>query len=158
MLYADIKHGFSLRIPDWWERYLVIRRNVKFQDTVYAVSFQFKYRGKVYTEVMDVLVYRMDLRRWHEVYDDSPIVYMGHRDGLVFAYAVPSEPPEEFLNESKDDYDEVKYGTQLRLLRRMINEDVPRIARTFKFLPAIPPPTATATSIATKKAHRKCSR
>lgn len=158
VLYADLRYGFSLRIPGWWERYLVIRRNAKFEDAAYAVSFRFKYRGKVYIDVMNVLVYRLDPKRWHEAYDDSPIVYMGHRDGLVFAYSVPSEPPEEFLNESKDDYDEVKYGTPLRLLRRMVNEDVPRIAKTLKFLPLTPPPTATVTSIATKKAHRKCSR
>ncbi|MNN88735.1 hypothetical protein D3C81_2064600 [compost metagenome] len=75
----------------------------------------------------------MTLKQWHdEGYDESPILLLAQQRGRIFAYTVPGELPDEFLNKSKDDYDYRKYGRPIRLLKRMVNDDVPKIVKSFR--------------------------
>ncbi|RED59282.1 hypothetical protein [Cohnella lupini] len=131
-LYRDPKYGFLMRLPCRWRNYIVVKRTKRISEAKYAVFFLFKYKGKVYEEALTILVYRMPLKRWREYYEGSPIQFLAQRSGLVFAYSTPSELPDDFLNESKEDYDYKKYGRPIRLLKRMVNADVPNIVNTFR--------------------------
>ncbi|WP_151734847.1 hypothetical protein [Paenibacillus tengchongensis] len=132
-VYRDPKFGFSMIIPGWWQKYSVIERSPSAGDADYGVFFLFKYKGKTYGDVFSLLVFRMSLQRWiNESYDDSPYVRLATRDGLIFAYTTPGELPEEFLDETGNDYDDVKYALPIRLMSRMVNGDAPKIARSLK--------------------------
>jgi hypothetical protein len=132
--YRDPKYGFSLRLPCWWRNYIVIRRRTRLTDEEYGVFFLFKYKGKVYEDVLSILVFRMTRKQWRKQgYEDSPFVLLAERNGRIIAYLTPEELPEEFLDKTKMDYDYKKYGRQIRLLKRMVNEDVPIIVKTLKF-------------------------
>ncbi len=103
-------------------------------DAEYAVHFLFKYQGKTYGEALSLLVFRMTRKQWVELgYEDSPFFFLAERNGRIFAYTVPGELPSEFLNETLDDYDYVKYGRPIGLLVRMVEKDVPNIVKTLRF-------------------------
>ncbi|WP_379131121.1 hypothetical protein [Paenibacillus sp. sgz500958] len=133
LLYSDPKYGFHLKLPRSWKCYTVVKRTGRTGDEEYGVHFYFKYKGKVYEPALSMLVFRMTLKKWRDDgYDESPFIRLAVRDGLIFAYIVPEELPSEFLNKSGDDYDYKKYGRPIRLLKHMVNDDVPRIVKTFK--------------------------
>ncbi|MFD0671019.1 hypothetical protein [Cohnella sp. GCM10027633] len=133
MKYTDPKYGFSLRLPDWWTKYIVVERLNRFGEALYGVQFLFKYEGKVYTDVLTLSVYRMTRKQWRDRgYDDTPLNFLAERNGRIFVYSVPGEPPEEFYDENSEDGYDPKYAIPLDLLRRMINDDVPRLVKTFK--------------------------
>ncbi|WP_056623959.1 hypothetical protein [Paenibacillus sp. Soil750] len=112
---------------------MVIKRSGRSGDEAYGVQFLFKYRGKVYTDIFTVSMYSMTRKQWRDKgYEDSPSIVLYGGNGRLFAYYTPEEPPDEFFdNKSKDGFNK-KYSKQLNLLRRMINDDVPKIAKTFK--------------------------
>ena len=137
--YIDQKYGFILRIPDWWRPYVIVRKWGKSGDSAYSVQFLFKYKGIVYTDIFTLSVYRMSPQQWRrEGYDDSPLVLVASRNGRLFAYSTPGEPPAIFFDESSKDGFNPKYRRPLNLLKRMINMDVPKIAKTIQFVKGKP--------------------
>lgn len=133
LLYRDPRYGFTVKLPRWWKCYTSVKRSSRLQDAEYGVFFRFKYKGKIYDDALSLLVYKMTLKQWHdEGYDESPILLLAQQRGRIFAYTVPGELPDEFLNKSKDDYDYRKYGRPIRLLKRMVNDDVPKIVKSFR--------------------------
>ncbi len=134
LFYKDLKYGFSLRFPRWWKKFIIVKRQKRLIGAEYGVSFLFKYKGKVYEEVLSLLVFRMTRKKWRDKgYEDSPINFLAERNGLIYAYTVPEELPDDFLKKSKQDYDYRKYGRPICLLKRMVNKDVPRIVRTLSY-------------------------
>ena len=132
-IYRDPIYGFSLRIPSWWKPYIVVRRTTRTIDSEYGAFFLFKYKGKIYTDVLSLLVFRKSLKQWQdEGFDESPIIRLAVRNRRIFAYATPGELPHDFLNDTEMDYDYVKYGIPIRLLKRMVNDDVPKIVKTLR--------------------------
>ncbi|MZQ80915.1 hypothetical protein GQF01_02015 [Paenibacillus sp. 5J-6] len=135
--YRDPKYNFSIDIPTWWKKYIVIRTHTppgNSYNVIYDVTIDFKYKGKVYISPYSLLVFKMSLKKWREGgYDNSYYKFITSQRGLIFAGNVPSEPPSEFLKQDGSDYDYKKYGTPLRLLSRMVNEDVPKINKSFRF-------------------------
>ncbi|WP_150268747.1 hypothetical protein [Paenibacillus tepidiphilus] len=136
-VYRDPNYGFRLTIPGWWRKYTVIERSTSAGDADYGVFFIFKYKGKTYGDVFSLLVFRMSLKRWiDDGYDESPFIRLAARNGLIYAYTTPEELPEEFLDKTGNDYDYVKYAVPIRLMSRMVNDDAPKIAKSFKLGPA----------------------
>lgn len=132
--YTDPKYGFALRIPNWWRPYLVVQRIGRSGEMAYGVQFLFKYKGKIYTDIITFSVYRMTPKQWRDKgYDESPLVLVAARNGRIFAYSTPGELPPEFLDSSGNDYDYQKYGRPIRLLKRMVNKDAPELVKTFRF-------------------------
>lgn len=134
ILYRDPAYGFTVQLPRWWKSYIVVKRMQRPIDAEYGVSFVFRYKGKVYDEVLTLLVYRMTRKQWRDKgYENSPIVFLAERSGLIYAYTLPEELPDAFLDPSKQNYDYKKYGRPIRLLKRMVNKDAPVIVKTFRF-------------------------
>jgi hypothetical protein len=138
-LYKDPRYGFTVRIPDWWRPYTVIDRTRSGGETEYDVRFLFKYRGKTYGDVLTISVFKMSRQEWiRQGYDSAPFILIGERNGRLFAYSTPGELPDEFLKKDKSDYDYVKFGRPIRFMKRMVNDDVPKIIGTFH-LPGLKP-------------------
>ncbi|WP_248928767.1 hypothetical protein [Paenibacillus hamazuiensis] len=134
ILYRDRKFGFTLKFPEYWRRYTVMSRKNDMLDAEYTVHFIFKYRGKTYGPVLSVIVFRMTRKEWvDQGYEDSPLRFIAEHDKHVFAYDTPEELPSEFIDKKTGDYDYVKYGKQIRLMKRMVNRDVPLIVKTMRF-------------------------
>lgn len=132
--YRDTRYGFTLRIPSWWRSYCVISKTRTDRDAEYELHFKFKYKGKVYEDIFTVLVYRITKKQWvEEGYEESPLVFMAEMDGRVFAYITPEELPYAFVNKKTGDYDYAKYGQAIRLLKRMVNDEVPVITQSIRF-------------------------
>lgn len=132
-MYRDEKYGFTLTFPRWWKSYTIIKKQRAFKDAEYDVHFKFKYKGKVYDDIFSVLVFNMKRKEWNKEYKDSPLVFLGESEGHVFAYITPEELPYAFIDPKTDDYNYKKYGNAIRLLKRMVNQEVPRIAKTIRF-------------------------
>lgn len=133
LLYRDPKYGFYLRIPRWWKSYIAVKREERLMDAEYGVQFLFKYKGKQYGDVLTMLVYRMSRKQWRDQgYEDSPVVFLAERNGLIYAYTLPEELPDAFLDKDGQDYDYKKYGIPIRLMKRMVNHDVPILIKTFR--------------------------
>ncbi|KUP24667.1 hypothetical protein AWJ19_19975 [Paenibacillus sp. DMB5] len=131
-IYRDPRFGFTLKLPRSWKIYTTLERSNRLEDAEYGVFFRFKYKGKLYDDVLSLFVFKMTLKQWHdEGYDDSPYSFLAARGGRIYAYTVPEELPDEFLNKSGDDYDYKKYGREIHLLKRMVNDEVPQIVKTF---------------------------
>ncbi|WP_159884700.1 hypothetical protein [Paenibacillus puerhi] len=134
MIYKNEKYGFTLRFPSWWRRYVVVSKQRQDPESEYEVHFRFKYKGKVYDDIVAILVYRMTRKEWIRLgYEDSPLTYLGSYDGRVFAALTPEELPEAFLDKKTGDYDYKKYGVPIGLLKRMVNRDVPVVLRSIAF-------------------------
>ncbi|MCR8636705.1 hypothetical protein [Paenibacillus radicis (ex Xue et al. 2023)] len=134
LLYRDEKYGFTLTFPRWWKPYTVIKKQKYDKDTEYELHFRFKYKGKTYDDIFALLVYKMTRKEWiKQGYEDSPLSFLAESDGHVFAYITPEELPEAFVDPKTGDYNYKKYGNAIRLLKRMVNQDVPRIVKTLHF-------------------------
>ncbi|MCS7463262.1 hypothetical protein N0M98_24365 [Paenibacillus doosanensis] len=134
ILYRDSRYGFTLSIPRWWSSYIVVRRDKGELNSEYGVHFRFKYKGKLYEDVMTVVVLPLTYKQWVEQgYEDSPLVFIAEHCGKVFAYYTPEELPDAFIDPKTQEYDFKKYAIPIKLLKRMVNEDAPRIARSIRF-------------------------
>jgi hypothetical protein len=133
-VYRDARFGFRLKLPSRWRTHTVVHRSARLIDAEYGVFFLFKYKGKLFEDLFGLYVFRMTLKQWREQgYDESPFVFLTRRNGRIFAYLTLEELPHDFLNKSKDDYDYKKYGKEINLIRGMVNVDVPKIVKTFRF-------------------------
>lgn len=136
-----------LRIPGWWRSYLVISTRKGDRPVECEVHFTFRYKGKTYDDILTLSVFALTLKEWkRQGYDDSPYVLLKERGGKIFAYTTPEELPYEFIDPKTGDYDYKKYGVPIRLLKRMVNVDVPRLVKTFRF-------SAAAGAAVPKAAH-----
>lgn len=132
-MYLDPVYGFSVKLPRSWKTFTVVRTRRKLTDAEYGVFFLFKYKGKVYEDVLSLYVFKMTLKQWQdEGYDESPYIFLAERGGRIYAYMVPGELPGDFLDETGFDYDYEKYKREIDLLQRMVNDEVPEIVKTFK--------------------------
>ena len=134
-LYRDKTYGFMLQFPEWWTPYCVVDRTVYDRSSLYELHFLFRYKGRIYGDVFNLVVMKMTLREWkRKGYTESPLSLLTYRNGLIFAYVTPGELPEAFIDPKTGEYDEKKYKRQIRMMKRMVNRDVPRIAESFRLL------------------------
>lgn len=132
--YRNTRYGFTLRLPKWWRCYLAVSSGKGDRPVEYETHFTFKYKGKQYEDIFTVAVFDLTHKEWiKEGYGDSPYVYLGEHRNKVFAYITPSELPYQFIDPKTGEYNEAKYGRAIRLLKRMVNHDVPRIVKSFRF-------------------------
>jgi hypothetical protein len=135
IIYFNKEYKFSVSFPKWWERYCYIHTNNVIEEAEATISINMKYarnyNGKKETNVFRIVVFRMSKSQWDENYKESPFSYIAHRNGRVFTYIPSNEPPREFLKKDKSDFDYSNPDFQ-RLLK-MINEDLPKIIKSFKF-------------------------
>ncbi|MCZ8515691.1 hypothetical protein O9H85_25425 [Paenibacillus filicis] len=133
IVYRSTRYGFTLQIPGWWRPYICTSGIGRSRETEAEYHFRFKYKGRAYDDVFALLVFRLSRREWLESYGDSPYVYISEQDGRVFAYVTPEELPEAFIDKKTGEYDFKRFGTAIALLKRMVNRDVPLIAKTLRF-------------------------
>jgi hypothetical protein len=137
LLYRDELYGFTLTFPRWWKHYAVIKPGTTDQNTEYGLHVRFNYNGKVYGDIFKLLVFRMTRKEWiNQGYEDSPLRFIAEEEGRVFAYMTPEELPHKFIDPKTGDYNYIKYGNAIRLLKRMVIQEVPRIADTLHFTKA----------------------
>ncbi|CAG7651085.1 hypothetical protein PAESOLCIP111_06243 [Paenibacillus solanacearum] len=133
IVYRNERYGFTLRFPGWWRNYCVVSRAKLDRETEYEVHFRFKYRGQVYEDILALLIYRMTRKEWIDRgYEESPLGYLAEFDGRIIAYSAPEELPYAFVDSKTGDYNYKKYGAVIELLKRMVNQDVPRIVQTLQ--------------------------
>ncbi|MFE5323580.1 hypothetical protein ACFQ88_33345 [Paenibacillus sp. NPDC056579] len=134
IVYHDKKYGFQLVFPRWWKNYVVIRRDKGDPTAEYVLHFKFKYKGKLYDDVLTILVLPITFHQWmDEGYSESPLTFLGEYEGRVFASLTPEALPDAFLDPQTKQVDYKKYGIPIRLLNRMVNDDDPRILRSIRF-------------------------
>lgn len=132
--YRNYRYRFTLRIPAWWRSFCKVTSSLPRGDAEYELHFLFRYRGKQYGDIFTLLVYPMNREEWlRQGYGESPLVPIAEHGGRMFVYVTPEELPYEFVDRSTGDYDYGKYGKAIKLLKRMVNEEVPRIAQTLRF-------------------------
>lgn len=129
----DRAYGFSLQLPAWWEPYIVVRKSGRISGSEHALRILFRYEGVTYGEVLSVLVFKMSLRQWKQAYGDSPLAYIGTRGGRVYAYSVPEELPYAFVDPDTGEYDEKEFGEPIRLLKKMVNQEVPQVIASLRW-------------------------
>jgi hypothetical protein len=131
--YHYIAYGFEIAFPRWWNRYTSVgKTTTSGQET--TISFLFRYRGHVYEPVVTILIVTLSEKEWRRQYEDSPFVFLGEQKGRSYAYVLPEELPETFLQPDKLDYDYKRYGRPIRLLKTMVAQ-APAVMKSFVLVP-----------------------
>ncbi len=134
LVYKNDKYGFTLRFPTRWRTHCVVSRRKRVAETEYELHFKFRYNRKIYDNVLSILVYRMTEEQWYEQgYSESPLSLLGVSNGRLFACQTPEELPSEFVDPKTGEYNYKRYGAAIKLLRQMVNKDVPRIMESIRF-------------------------
>lgn len=136
ILYRNQQYGFGLKIPSWWRNHTFLDESNRTDEHVEAsINFILRYtkeiRGKKETLIFSIVIFNMTEEDWQEQYGDSVYRLLGYKNGRVYTYITPLEPPEEFLKKDLSDYDRNKL--EFKWLVHMINKDVPRIVQSFYF-------------------------
>ncbi|MCI3921069.1 hypothetical protein MO973_12565 [Paenibacillus sp. TRM 82003] len=119
-------------MPGWWKPYAVADRDAVQGNAREAYfSFRFRYRGKTYEPIVTIIISTLTGKARKQYYEDSPVVFLCEGNGLSYGYILPGELPDAFLRPDHMDYDYVKYGRPIRLLKKMV-KDAPRVMRTFR--------------------------
>lgn len=125
---------FRMDIPLWWKRYAFIESSYDSKRKIMNYSFKLRYRkpirGKKSTTIFDLYIFHMTKEKWLKQFQDSPYQFIAYREGKVYSYLTPLEPPEEFLRKDQSDYRRDLF--EFKMLSHMINKDVPKIIKSFK--------------------------
>lgn len=137
IVYRNQKYGFRLDFPLWWRRRaFVVRRKCTGEDIVACIEFRLRYRRPIQgissTTIFEVYIFRLSEKEWRRQYKDSPFFFLAARNGFVFAAIHPGEPPSEFLLPDGSDFN--RNILEFQWLLRMINEDLPVILKSFRFI------------------------
>ncbi len=137
IIYRNPKYRFRLTFPLWWRRWtFIVQKDQPQKVQTGTVDFNLRYRkpiqGKKSTNIFSIVIFRMSLPEWEKQYRDSPFHFLGNRGGLIFSAIPPGEPPEEFLLPDGSEYN--RNLLEFQLLTRMINNDLPRILKSFRFI------------------------
>lgn len=134
--YVNKKYRFSLLFPLDWKRNCFLTFEDCLDDAEASINVNLRYQqeiqGETSTNVFSIIVFNLSKREWEEEYGDSPFQFLGESGPRVFASITPGEPPEEFLKPDKSDYD--RTIREFRYLTEMINDDYPKILKTFRLL------------------------
>jgi hypothetical protein len=131
-MYRNHPYRFILRLPRWMRAYTTVRIRRQPQEPKYQVHFKFKYRHKIYDDIFAILVFNKSQTEWQKEYDDSPLAYICSRGNRTFAGLTPEELPYAFVDPKTGNYDYRRYGRPIKLLKRMVNQEVPKILSTFR--------------------------
>ncbi|WP_052487081.1 hypothetical protein [Gordoniibacillus kamchatkensis] len=131
--YRNVPYAFEITFPRWWEPYTVVDRLRSRHEAETTVSFRFRYRGRIYDPIMTVVIEPISEKEWRAAHKESPLVWLGERDGRSYAYVLAEELPEAFLRPDKLDYDYRRFGRQIRLLKAMVAQ-APLVMQSFRFL------------------------
>lgn len=133
--YSNYRYFFRIDLPKWWEQHVKVQHLKGIGGAEAVIHFDLKYRkrihGKSSTRIFSLLVFHESKTDWLNKYGDSPLQFIAVRDRRVIAYLQPSEPPEEFLKRDGTDYN--RQLLEFRWLSRMINHDLPRVFKSFRF-------------------------
>lgn len=123
--YFNNEYGFTLNLPASWKgKYVVKKGN---WDSQAEAIYDFNYpEGE--TNLFSVLVLNISKEEWDRDYASGLWGYLGEKDGKVFAYAIPSELPNEWQQDKQSKV------TGLIDITKMVNIDVPYIVKTFKLV------------------------
>ena len=131
-VYKNFSYGFSLTFPSWWEKYAYVSYGTALPRAESAIHFNFNYRRNS-INIFSIFVFHMTKSEWMATgFEESPLQYIASSRGKIFAYTTPGELPDQFLKPDKSDYDYKKYGKEIYLLKKMVNDDVPNIIRTIR--------------------------
>jgi hypothetical protein len=133
--YLNKKYNYTLQLPTWWSSHVYVNCLHRTKDAESSTNFYLKYskkiKGKCSTIIFSILVFRMPYSKWKNKYKDSPLQFLASKEGKVFAFITPSQPPEELLNKDRMAYNHKL--VEFKALVRMVNDDVPIIIKSLKF-------------------------
>lgn len=137
IVYRNQEFGFRLNFPSWWRRRAFVSRGKCVgEDIVACFEFKLRYRRPIQgissTTIFDLFIFRLSEKEWRKEYEDSPFFFLAAKKGWVFAAIHPGEPPSEFLLPDESDFD--RNILELQWLMRMINEDLPTVLKSFRFI------------------------
>jgi len=134
LIYRNRRYGFAILFPSWWKSYVTVDRNVRGTAKEAFLSFRFRYKDKVYDPIFTLDISTLTGKDWKAYFGDSPVTFAGQHQGLTYGYILPSELPSEFLRPDKQKYDYAKYGKQIHILKKLVDE-VPIVLRSLHFIP-----------------------
>jgi hypothetical protein len=132
LIYKNFTYGFSLTFPESWGKYCYVNHGTTIPRAKSTIHFNCNYQGKP-VNIFSIFVFNMTKTEWMTTgFHESPLQYIASSKGKIFAYTTPEELPDQFLNPDKSDYNYKKYGKEIYLLKKMVNEDVPKIIQTIR--------------------------
>jgi hypothetical protein len=111
----------------------VFGQKVNFGDSKESyIYFLFRCKGKVYDPIFTIDVSPLIGKAWRIYFQDTPVQFISQHKGRTFGYVLPEELPSAFLKPDKSDYDYVKYGRQISILKKLIAQ-APTVLKTLRF-------------------------
>jgi hypothetical protein len=123
----------DITFPGLWGQHVVFCQKVNFEGPKESfIYFLFRDKGKVYDPIFTIDASPLVGKAWRNYFQDSPVQFISRHKGRTYGYILPEELPSAFLNPDKNDYDYVKYGRQIRILKKLVSQ-VPFVIKTFRF-------------------------
>jgi hypothetical protein len=135
IVYRNRKYGFAIVFPRWWKSYTVVDRKSYGSPEETLLSFRFRYGGKVYEPVFTLDISNLTGSAWKHRFADSPVMFLCQHNGLTYGYLLPEELPSAFLRPDQQDYDYVKYGRPIHILKKLVAQ-APKVLKTLHFIEA----------------------
>lgn len=136
IVYRNKKFGFAIVFPRWWKSYIAVNRKPYGSPEETFISFRFRYKGKVYEPVFTIDISNLTGNAWKRQFNDTPVIFLSQHEGLTYGYILPGEVPDAFLRPDQQDYDYVRYGRQIRILKKLVAQ-APKVLKTLHFF-AVP--------------------
>jgi|GEM_PF-6760463 len=126
MEYRNEEYGFTLKLPKSWEgKYVVERTDTELGEE--EATYIFKYKEEN-IELFSIVVLNISKEKWDKEFSGGFWEYLGEKDGKIFAYGVSTELPHQLSENRKEKIHSLIDVT------KMVNQDIPRIVKTFQLL------------------------
>jgi len=123
--YRNEEYGFTLRIPESWNgKYTVEQTNLNAGE---ETSFVFKYKEEN-VDLFWIVILDISKEEWNRDFAGGLMEYLDEKDGKIYAYMTPTELPSQLSQDKKEKIHALIDVTQ------MMNQDVPRIVKSFKLI------------------------
>ena len=118
-------YGFSIEIPHLWRGYFTIEEGNWAHNSARTIDFTFIYDNMEISNIFSIIM----LEKSDEIDEDYASEmwnYLATEEGIIYTSSQLMEPPTIF--------DTGRYDNALEILTKMVNEDYPKILKTFKNL------------------------
>lgn len=119
--YINKTYKFTLDIPKGWDKKYIVEEGNWANDAEKTFDFSLIANGKNYGNIFSIIILKKEYDK--DYVKNTAYEYITTNNGHVIAYSIPTGPTTDLVNNP----------TEMDILSKMINDDVPQIIKSIKF-------------------------
>lgn len=125
-VYHSKDFGFSLTFPIEWKNHLSVEKKESISGEKPTFIFSYKFNSRLVSPIVTIIREKNegDTTELINANKESGVYYLDESKKYIYFYSTPMDPLEEFTFPEN--------GEALSQLQKMITEDIPNIAQTFR--------------------------